>query len=129
MLARRCRFRTNQVQRDPLGRPRCRTPRAVAGGPADVDPRELPAVLPRHGRLSENSAVSIKNKSFSVTADVETADDEPSGVIIAQGGRLGGWALYAKGGKAKFVYNVLGIHQFPVGIDPEERLRVAMARQ
>jgi arylsulfatase len=66
------------------------------------------------GRLSENSVVSIKNKSFSVTADVETADDETSGVIIAQGGRFGGWALYAKGGKAKFVYNVLGIHQFPV---------------
>ena len=70
--------------------------------------------FPGMGRLSENSVVSIKNKSFSVTADVETADDETSGVIIAQGGRFGGWALYAKGGKAKFVYNVLGIHQFPV---------------
>jgi arylsulfatase len=33
-------------------------------------------------------------------------------VIIAQGGRFGGWALYATGGKAKFVYNVLGIHEF-----------------
>ena len=66
------------------------------------------------GRLSENSVVSIKNKSFSVTADVEIPDDEANGVIIAQGGRFGGWALYAKGGKAKFVYNVLGIHQFPV---------------
>ena len=70
--------------------------------------------FPGMGRLSENSVVSIKNKSFSVTADVEVPAGEANGVIIAQGGRFGGWALYAKGGKAKFVYNVLGIHQFPV---------------
>ena len=64
------------------------------------------------GRLSENSVVSIKNKSFSVTAEVEVPDGGAEGVIIAQGGRFGGWALYAKDGKAKFVYNVLGIHEF-----------------
>jgi hypothetical protein len=32
-------------------------------------------------------------------------------VIIAQGGRFGGWCLYASG-NAKFVYNVLGIQEF-----------------
>jgi len=35
-------------------------------------------------------------------------------VIIAQGGRFGGWAVYAKDGRAKFVYNVLGIQEFAV---------------
>jgi arylsulfatase len=35
-------------------------------------------------------------------------------VIIAQGGRFGGWSLYAKGGKAKFHYNVLGIKSFGI---------------
>jgi arylsulfatase A-like enzyme len=69
------------------------------------------------GRLSENSVVSIKNKSFSVTADVEIPVEGANGVIIAQGGRFGGWALYVKGGKAKFVYNVLGIQQFSVEAD------------
>ena len=64
------------------------------------------------GRLSENSVVNIKNKSFSVTAEVEVPDGGVEGVIIAQGGRFGGWALYLKDGKAKFVYNVLGIHEF-----------------
>jgi arylsulfatase len=64
------------------------------------------------GRLSENSVVSIKNKSFSVTAEVDIPAGGANGVIIAQGGRFGGWALYAKDGKAKFVYNVLGIHRF-----------------
>jgi arylsulfatase A-like enzyme len=68
------------------------------------------------GRLSENSVVSIKNKSFSVTAEVDVPDGA-DGVIIAQGGRFGGWALYFKDGGAKFVYNVLGIHEYPTEAD------------
>ena len=67
------------------------------------------------GRLSENSVVSIKNKSFAVTADIDgPAKGVAEGVFIAQGGRFGGWSLYAKGGKAKFVYNVLGIHSYSI---------------
>jgi arylsulfatase A-like enzyme len=85
----------------------------LAGRPTLIRGRSQ-LFFPGMGRLSENSVVSIKNKSFSVTADVEVPDGEANGVIIAQGGRFGGWALYAKGGNAKFVYNVLGIQQFPV---------------
>jgi arylsulfatase len=70
--------------------------------------------FPGMGRLSENSVVSIKNKSFSVTAELQIPTGGAEGVIIAQGGRFGGWALYVKAGKAKFTYNVLGIHEFPV---------------
>jgi arylsulfatase A-like enzyme len=66
------------------------------------------------GRLSENSVVSIKNKSFAVTADLDVPATGAEGVMIAQGGRFGGWSLYAKGGKAKFVYNVLGIKWFEI---------------
>ena len=73
--------------------------------------------FPGMGRLSENSVVSIKNKSFSVTADVDVPDSGADGVIIAQGGRFGGWAFYAKDGKAKFVYNVLGIQEFATEAD------------
>jgi arylsulfatase len=73
--------------------------------------------FPGMGRLSENSVVNIKNKSFSVTAEVEAPEGGAQGVIIAQGGRFGGWALYAKGGKAKFVYNVLGIQEFAIEAD------------
>jgi arylsulfatase len=69
------------------------------------------------GRLSENSVVSIKNRSFSVTAEVEVPEEGADGVLIAQGGRFGGWAFYVKGGKAKFVYNVLGIQEFATEAD------------
>jgi arylsulfatase len=66
------------------------------------------------GRLSESSVVSIKNKSFAITADVDVPAVGAEGVIIAQGGRFGGWAVYAKDGHLKFVYNVLGIQEFAV---------------
>jgi hypothetical protein len=84
---------------------------SLAGRPTLIHGRSQ-QFFPGMGRLSENSVVSIKNKSFSVTADVDVPASGAEGVIIAQGGRFGGWALYAKDGKAKFVYNVLGIYEF-----------------
>jgi arylsulfatase len=69
------------------------------------------------GRLSENSVLNMKNKSFSVTANVTVPEEGADGVIIAQGGRFGGWAVHAKNGYLKFTYNVLGIHEFPVAAE------------
>jgi arylsulfatase A-like enzyme len=69
-------------------------------------------LFPGMKRLSENSVVSIKNKSFSVSAQLQIGDEPAQGVLIAQGGAFGGWALYASDGRAKFVYNVLGIQSF-----------------
>jgi arylsulfatase A-like enzyme len=66
------------------------------------------------GRLSENSVVSIKNKSHSVSAALEVPPSGANGVIIAQGGNIGGWSLYVKEGKPKYCYNLLGIHYFYV---------------
>ncbi len=73
--------------------------------------------FPGMGRLSENSVVNIKNKSFSVTAEVDVPDEGAQGVLIAQGGRFGGWAVHLKEGRATFVYNVLGIQEFVVRAD------------
>ncbi|ANQ75789.1 MULTISPECIES: arylsulfatase [Rhodococcus] len=70
-------------------------------------------LFPGMKRLSEHSVLDIKNRSFSVTAAVDTAKKGvTNGVIIAQGGRFGGWALYVKDGYARFVYNLLGMTEF-----------------
>jgi arylsulfatase A-like enzyme len=63
-------------------------------------------------RLSENSVLNIKNKSFSVTAEVVAPDGPLNGTIIAQGGAIGGWSFYTSEGKTKFAYNLLGIQSF-----------------
>jgi arylsulfatase len=65
------------------------------------------------GRLSENSVVNVKNKSYSVTADI-VSPDKVHGTIIAQGGAFGGWTVYAKDGTLKYCYNLLGLQQYSV---------------
>ena len=71
------------------------------------------------GRLSESSVVNIKNKSHAVTAEVEVPDGGAQGVIIAQGGSIGGWSLYLKDGKPRYCYNFFGIQRFYVDSDSE----------
>jgi arylsulfatase A-like enzyme len=71
------------------------------------------------GRLSENSVVNIKNTSHAVTAEIVVPDGGANGVIVAQGGSIGGWSLYAKDGKPKYCYNLLGIKHFFVEGDRE----------
>jgi arylsulfatase len=73
----------------------------------------------RMGRLSENSVVSTKAKSHSITAQVDVPDGGANGVIIAQGGAFGGFALYARDGRPAYCYNLFGLQQFKVyGDDP-----------
>jgi arylsulfatase len=70
------------------------------------------------GRLSESSVVSIKNASHAVTAEIDVSDGA-QGVIIAQGGSIGGWSLYAKDGRLRYCYNLLGVQRFYVDSDRE----------
>ena len=64
------------------------------------------------GRLTESSVINIKNKSYSITAEIVVPKSGAKGVIIAQGGSYNGWSLYAKDGKLKYCYNLFGIKQF-----------------
>jgi hypothetical protein len=69
------------------------------------------------GRLTEASLINVKNKSHAVTAQVEVPASGAKGVIIAQGGAFGGWALYAKDGKPTYCHNLLGLQRFKVAGD------------
>jgi arylsulfatase A-like enzyme len=71
------------------------------------------------GRLTESSVVGIKNKSHAVTAEVVVPDEGAQGVIVAQGGSIGGWSLYVKEGKPRYCYNLLGVQRFYVESDHE----------
>ncbi|HEU6443458.1 MAG TPA: sulfatase-like hydrolase/transferase [Gaiellaceae bacterium] len=66
------------------------------------------------GRLSESSLVNIKNKSHAVTADIVVPEGGGSGVLVAQGGAFGGWALYLHEGRAKYCYSFFGVTRFTV---------------
>jgi len=64
------------------------------------------------GMLGENCVLPLKNKSHSVTAELDVPEGGAEGVIVAQGANIGGWSLYAKGGKLKYCYNLSGVDHF-----------------
>ena len=67
------------------------------------------------GGLNENAVVNLKNRSHSVTAQVDVPDQTtPNGVIFSQGGIGGGWMLYVKDGTLTYLYNFLGLRQWLV---------------
>jgi arylsulfatase len=68
-------------------------------------------------RLLENCVVNIKNKSHSVTALVTVPEGGTTGVIVSQGGGVGGWCMYAHEGRLKYCYNFFGIDYFFVTAD------------
>jgi arylsulfatase A-like enzyme len=78
------------------------------------------------GRLSENSVIVTKNRSHSVTAQVDVPEDGARGVIIAQGGSFAGWSLYVKEGRPIYCYNLLGLKLFKV--EAPSRSRPGSAR-
>jgi hypothetical protein len=68
-------------------------------------------------RVSENCVVNVKNKSHTVTAQVTVPESGAAGVIITQGGGVGGWSLYAHEGRLKYCYNFFGINYYITAAD------------
>ena len=66
------------------------------------------------GRLPEAAIVNIRNKSHSLTAELVVPASGAEGVIIALGGRIGGWSFHTKAGRLRYVYNFFGMERFAV---------------
>jgi len=64
--------------------------------------------------MSENVFINVKNRSHTVTAEVEIPKNGAKGVLLAQAGRFGGWSLYLKDGKPTYTYNWLGLQRYTV---------------
>jgi hypothetical protein len=62
-------------------------------------------------RIPEGSAPDFKNKSYSITADVDIPASGAEGVLMTQGGRFNGLGLYLLQGKPVFHYNLVGVER------------------
>jgi len=62
--------------------------------------------------LFELAIISVKNTEFTVTSEVELKDNVTNGVIIAQGGRFGGWSIFMKDGKPAYEHNFFGQERY-----------------
>ena len=65
-------------------------------------------------RIPEGSSPETKNRSFSITADVEIPAKGADGMIITQGGLFGGWALYLEKGRPTFYYNTVNLYHYTI---------------
>jgi len=87
---------------------------ATAGRPDLMSGRTKLTLAEGMTGMTENVFLNIKNKSKTITAEVEVSADGGNGAIIVQGGRFGGWALYVKDGIPAYNYNFLGLERFSV---------------
>jgi arylsulfatase len=93
---------------------------SIAGRPDLPAGRTTMTFYPGMSHLTENTVLNVKNRSHTITAEVEIPEGGAKGVIIAQGGRFAGWSLYVKDGAAKYCYNWFDADYFYVG--GEEKL-------
>jgi len=61
--------------------------------------------------MMESVFINVKNRSKTITAEVDVPQGGGTGTILAQGGRFGGWSLYVKDGVPAYDYNFLGLQQ------------------
>jgi arylsulfatase A-like enzyme len=87
---------------------------ATAGRPDLMQGRTSLALSEGMVGMSEGVFIDIKNRSLSIAAEVEIPQGGATGVILAQGGRFGGWSLYLKDGQPTYCYNFLGLQEFKV---------------
>ena len=93
---------------------------AVAGRPDLMGDRKSLTLAQGMVGLLENTFINEKNSSKTVTANVQLNGND-RGIILTQGGKFGGWALYMDDGKPAYTYNYFGLDRYtissPVAID------------
>src|SRR6185369_6926123 len=67
--------------------------------PSQIPERRRYIYYPGAAPVPEAAAVNVRNRSHTVTATVIIPPDGAQGVLVAQGSRLGGWALYVRDGR------------------------------
>lgn len=63
--------------------------------------------------ILENTFLNVKNTSMTIDANV-TLEGEDKGIILCQGGKFGGWALYMNDGKPGYTYNWFGLERYTI---------------
>jgi arylsulfatase len=88
-----------------------------------ADPAMRPSLLegrtkftyfPGLRRVPESSSPNVKNKSHTLTVDVEIPKGGADGVLIAAGGIVGGYALFVKNGTPIYEYNYFTVERFRI---------------
>ncbi|SOC86912.1 arylsulfatase [Curtobacterium sp. 314Chir4.1] len=72
---------------------------------------------PGTAEVPEGVAPNIRNRSYTISAVVDVDSTDAAGIVLAQGSRFGGHALFLDNGRLYYVYNFLGIDETVVSSD------------
>jgi len=88
------------------------------GRPPIVPPSDRVVLRPGAAPLPEEMAPSVKLRPHHILARLEIPAPGAEGVLLTQGGRFGGFALYLRDGRAHYTYNFAGLEQTTVSSEP-----------
>ncbi len=86
---------------------------SIAGRPDLMGSRTELTLAEGMTGILENCFINEKNSSKTVTANVSLKGND-RGVILCQGGKFGGWAMYMDQGKPAYTYNWFGLESYTV---------------
>ncbi len=110
----------------------------MAGRPSTTEGRKVFEFHAGLTRVPEASAPNTRGRGFTIDADVGIVSGKQDGVLVAQGGRFGGFALYLNKRRLTFYYNATagqtyrvqaprpitqGNHRLSVDVTPEKPVR------
>jgi len=82
--------------------------RMMAEKPLIALPRDSYVYRPHTQSVPNFAAPRVLNRPHSITADVEIPEQGAEGVLLSQGTSAGGYSLYVKDGRLRYVHNYVG---------------------
>ena len=79
-----------------------------------VPARRRYVYYPGGGPVPEVRAPNVRNRSHTITAEVEVPEGGAQGILLAQGSLLGGYALFMREGRLHYVHNFCGLTEHRV---------------
>ena len=86
---------------------------SIAGRPDLMGDRKSLTLADGMEGILENTFLNVKNTSKTIVANVSLEGND-KGIILCQGGKFGGWALYMNNGKPAYTYNYFGLERYTI---------------
>ena len=91
-----------------------------ANRPSNLNGREHVTYYPGPARYGAGAWPDLRNRTWRMTAEVEVARSDASGMIATEGGRFAGWGVMLFKGKPTFIYKR--------SMQPQDVLRIEAAK-
>lgn len=82
--------------------------------PAFNRPRTVVTYLPGMSPVPRSNMLNFRNRSYSITAEVEVPPGGADGVLLAMGGRFAGFSFFVQKNRLNYAYNWFGLERYGV---------------